>query len=161
SIRDLLLPRPVYEIVLGARTELLSERSWEVEASDPNAISACVAHVADLDSVYFFGGWYSENRVPDSKAAFDEVQEQSVKALFRLVRTLHALQTDSRSPRLTVISNRLCAVDPGERIQPYSACVPGFTRAVMREYPKLGTQLIDVDVSTESNAVEIKSASGW
>jgi 3-oxoacyl-(acyl-carrier-protein) synthase/pimeloyl-ACP methyl ester carboxylesterase/acyl carrier protein len=157
ALRPLLPSRNVYEIVLGSRTELLTEWSWEVDIFDPGAIARCLTHVDDLGTVYFLGGWHDGDRPPAAKAAFDILQEQGVKVLFRLVRTLHE-QAREKAPRLKIVCNRTCAVGADDRVQPFTAGVPGFARAVMREYPQFASELIDLDVTADHSASDLNAA---
>jgi pimeloyl-ACP methyl ester carboxylesterase/NAD(P)-dependent dehydrogenase (short-subunit alcohol dehydrogenase family) len=157
ALRPLLLSQHVYEIVLGSRTELLTERSWEVDIFDPGAIARCLAYVDDLDEVYFLGGWHDGDRPPATKAAFDILQEQGVKVLFRLVRALHDLARE-KAPRLKIVCNRTSAVGADDRVQPFTSGVPGFARAVMRECPQFASELIDLDVTADHSASDLSGA---
>jgi acyl transferase domain-containing protein/pimeloyl-ACP methyl ester carboxylesterase/acyl carrier protein len=155
ALRPLLSPGPVHELVLGSRTELLTDRSWEINVADVNAIATCVSYMGELDTVYFLGGWHDPNRTPTSKAELHSLQAQSVQVLFRLVRALQEKQPDGKAPRLKIVGNRMCAVGADDSVQPFTAGIQGFTRAVMREYPQLTTELIDIDSSDQDATADL------
>ncbi len=128
ALKRLLPPGDLFEIVLSTRTEVLTH-----------------------DTVYFLGGYYATDWQPGTKAAFDRLQAQSVLVLFRLAKALQGRQrAGGKMTRLKVVTNGACKVRANDHLQPYTAAVLGFTRAIAREYPHLLTEIIDLDLFTES-----------
>ncbi|MBR1158095.1 alpha/beta fold hydrolase [Bradyrhizobium elkanii] len=158
ALRPQLAEGMVYEIVLGCRTELVSGRKWEVDVFDANAIAACVSFMGDLDSVYFLGGCYLGDKGPETKAAFDAVQAQSVLSLHRLVRALNDRKPSIRPPQLKIVTNYAVGVNAGDRVVPYAAGIGGFARAIIREFPGLAAELVDVDASPGESETQLAIA---
>ena len=148
ALRGLLSPGEAYEIVLGTRTDLVTQRCWEIDVSDQYAMDACLANVDHLDMVYFLGGYHDVDWQPETMAAFKRLEAQSVWTLFRLVKALERLRRAGREmPRLKVVTNHANAVRADDRIQPFTAAVHGLARTVAREHPQLEVEIIDLDLS--------------
>src|SRR5207245_147678 len=89
---------------------------------------------------------------PGTKTTFDGLQSQSALVLFRLVKALQGMEGASRNtPNLKVITNYATYVRESDALQPYTASVLGFARAVAREFPQFSTEIIDIDFSTEAS----------
>jgi acyl transferase domain-containing protein/pimeloyl-ACP methyl ester carboxylesterase len=152
ALKRLLPPGDTYEVLLGSRTELLTQRSWEVDVFEEGALAACLMNIDALDTVYFLGGYHGVDWDAGTKAAFDRLEAQSVLSLFRLVKALAARQSNGRAPQLKVLTNHTSPVLDDECLQPYTSAALGFARAVGREYPQFATEIIDVDLSAEDVA---------
>ena len=147
AFKRLLRTDQAYEIVLGKRTELLGQHSWEIDLFDENAIKACLTHIDSLETVYFFGGYEVANQDVDTSDTFKRAQAQSAFVLFRLLKALQDYETrNGKTPQLKVITNVASAVRENDPVKPYTSSVLGFVRAAMREYPRLSIQMIDVDL---------------
>ncbi len=150
ALKRLLPPGSVYEILLGSRTELLTQRTWEVDVFEEGALDACLTNIEDLETVYFLGGYHGLEWEAGTAAAFRRLQAQSVLSLFRLVKALAVPQrVNGNAPRLKVVTNNSARVFDVDRLQPYTSGAHGFARAVAREYPQFATEIIDVDISEE------------
>jgi 3-oxoacyl-(acyl-carrier-protein) synthase/pimeloyl-ACP methyl ester carboxylesterase/acyl carrier protein len=147
-----------YEIVLGRSTEVMERRRWEIDIFDSQAIGACLANIEGLDTIYFFGGCHTADWEPATKTAFDRLQSQSVLQLFRLVKALQTLKHPQEVLKLKVITGNASLVAPGDQVQPFTAAVTGFARALSRECPWLATEIIDIDISEKEQYQPAASA---
>jgi acyl transferase domain-containing protein/pimeloyl-ACP methyl ester carboxylesterase/acyl carrier protein len=148
ALKRLLPPGDVFEVILGIRTELLAQQSWEIDVGDERALATCLAHVRRVDTVYFLGAFHSADWQPATESAFDHLQSQSILTLYRLVKVL-ARPEGEAAPRLKILINHAMSVVDEERIQPYTAAVLGFARGIAREHPELGVKIIDVNIAAE------------
>ncbi|MCG8468085.1 MAG: alpha/beta fold hydrolase [Gemmatimonadetes bacterium] len=136
-----------YEVVLADRTELLSSRSWTVDARDEDALAACIDNIRALRSVIFLGGVQPPDWRPSGREAFQTLQDTGVLALCHLVRALHARYEErGEAPELTVLTNCAFGVRGDDRVQPYTSAVVGLARAAAREFPHLSPRVIDVEL---------------
>jgi 3-oxoacyl-(acyl-carrier-protein) synthase/pimeloyl-ACP methyl ester carboxylesterase/acyl carrier protein len=146
-----------YEIALGRSTEVIERRRWEIDVFDPLAIGACLANIERLDTVYFFGGCHTADWEAATKAAFDKLQSQSVLQLFRLVKALETMKRDEEAVKLKVITGNANLVLPEDQVQPFTAAVTGFARALSREFPWLAAEIIDIGISEKEQYPPITS----
>ena len=141
-----------YEIVLDARTDVLSARSWSVAPGDVHALPACLAHVGDVGTVYFLGGLNLDRWHPRTGKEFDALQEASVVLLLRLVQAIEAGNAARRRWALRVVSNGVFGATEGDTIQPFTAALAGLAKALPNELPHVGTQYFDVALAEGSSA---------
>ena len=132
-------------IVLGWQTRLVSPRCWEVDAREPEALDACLAHVGDLGTVYFLGA--VETTAPDitDVEALERSQRLGVLSLLALVKGLERRGMLAADVDLKVLTSNVRQPQPGQRVQPYGATAAGLARAFAKEHPRVRTAIVDID----------------
>ncbi|MEK8034749.1 alpha/beta fold hydrolase [Ideonella sp. DXS29W] len=138
------LDRPVHEIVLGGKTAVLSARSWSVALADEAALPACAQHIGAIDTVYFLGGVNIEHWHPRSTKELRDVQTASTAMLLRLVKAIEAQNASRRRWSLRIVSNAVAKIADDDVIQPFTAGLLGFAKALTNELPHVATQWIDL-----------------
>ncbi|MBN8720476.1 MAG: alpha/beta fold hydrolase [Sediminibacterium magnilacihabitans] len=134
-----------YEIILGDKTQVLSAKSWEVSIDQTESITACLKYILDPKEIYFLGGIQELKEETDARY-LDHMQRQGVVALMHLVKGIHE-NLKGNAITLKVVTNNLYSISDKEKIFPYAACVPGFAKAISKEYPQITTQMVDIDLS--------------
>ncbi len=138
------LNQPVHEIVLGGKTAVLSARSWSVALADEAALPACAQHIGAIDTVYFLGGVNIEHWHPRSTKELRDVQTASVTMLLRLVKAIEAQNAARQRWSLRIVSNAVAQIAADDVIQPFTAGLLGFAKALTNELPHVATQWVDL-----------------
>lgn len=138
------LNQPVHEIVLDGKTAVLSARSWSVGLTDEAAVPACAQHIGAIDTVYFLGGVNIEHWHPRSTKELRDVQTASTAMLLRLVKAIEAQNASRQRWSLRIVSNAVAKIADDDVIQPFTAGLLGFAKALTNELPHVATQWIDL-----------------
>lgn len=149
----------VFEIKLGYGNRRLSEKCREIKTDDPFALDQCIEEFLPNKSenvtIYFLGGIHTGEIDPDDLESLERIQEFGVITLFRLIKSLSkygiihpfSLSTDQKKTIIKVITNDVRQILPAERTRPYSACMHGFCKSVIKEYPLLEVSCIDISTN--------------
>ncbi|WP_345246390.1 alpha/beta fold hydrolase [Nibrella saemangeumensis] len=144
QLMELLYYCNFYEILLGQETQVISEKSWELGVDHTESIAGCLKHISNLQEVYFLGGIQEQKEDADA-GYLERMQKQGIIALMHLVKGLFEKMKDDAIV-LKVVTNNLYSISEDERPYPYSACVAGFAKTIEKEFPKINTQLVDIDL---------------
>lgn len=155
QITDLLDYCNFYEIILGHETQVLSQKSWEVNIDHAESIRGCLKYITDPKEIYFLGG-IQELKEEDDARYLEHMQKQGVVALMHLVIGIHE-NLKGNTITLKVVTNNLYSILDKERICPYTACTPGFAKAIAKEYPQITTQIVDIDLSAPVDTAVVEN----
>ncbi|OKP94477.1 non-ribosomal peptide synthetase [Paenibacillus sp. P32E] len=127
------------EIRVAEATSMEEGCSWTVAYNDEAAYRRTVEENG-IAEVYFLGG-LSDSPVPTGEIADWEARQScGVVALFHLVKAIGHI----RGIRLTVVTNGIFEVLPGESTNPVHAAISGFLKSAALEYPGLSLLLADL-----------------
>lgn len=141
----------VYEIVLDVKTAVLSAQSWSVGPADTQALPACIEHIGQVGSVYFLGGVNLSQWHPRTSKDFRDLQTGSVTMLLRLVQAIEKGNQDRRQWALRIVTNAVFQVETDDIIQPFTAGLVGFAKALPNELSHVHTQLLDIALAEGSH----------
>ncbi|MBV2240646.1 hypothetical protein KQR57_05165 [Bacillus inaquosorum] len=91
--------------------------------------------------------WYMPE-LPVSSVADEGLiaaQEQTVIALFRVVKALLRLGYGQNALQWTIVTGRAQQVHPQEAIQPAQSALYGFAGSLAKEYPHWQIRLLDIN----------------
>lgn len=132
-------------VQLGTHTRWLADGHRELDAADAGAWTSLLASLPRLTDVCFLGG--VGPHAPSEQGlegAFERGEEQSVVALFRLVKGLDAGALGERSLSVRVLTSDACAPEGRPVANPFAAHLRGFVRSLRREFPCWQVTLIDL-----------------
>jgi NAD(P)-dependent dehydrogenase (short-subunit alcohol dehydrogenase family)/acyl carrier protein/SAM-dependent methyltransferase len=141
----------VFHMRLGAKGRKPGRNSrgqWEIDANEPGAIDRCLKQLKgkSLDVIYFLGGIQVQPVKADDPEALTRSQEYGVLSLFRLVQSVctRGLVREGHTLQLKVITNDIYQVLPGDDVKPFSAGLPGLSKAMSKENRQLAVRCIDL-----------------
>jgi polyketide synthase PksN len=106
-------------------------------------IQGALARLPRVDLIYFLA--ITDTAASQSEAALlQEGSEQSVIALFRIVRILSSGRFMQAPPQLKIVTNDVFPLWTGDASRPWAAGVVGLCMALNKEYPQLQIACVDI-----------------
>jgi polyketide synthase PksN len=135
----------VYVIFLGSENRRIGMNSWEINASNENGISDCLARIDRLDYVYFLGGITSEDTDFNKPESLEITQEMGVLSLFRLIKAFAKKELDNQKLHIKIITNNVHTLGEDDVI-PCAGSILGFAKSMAKEFQYWQTTCIDIDL---------------
>ncbi len=127
----------------GTPTRALSERAWEVDATDDVALRDLLERIGNVRHVWFLGG-LRETRRESAGAQDSDDSADPAEAFFRLFKALSDTDRTSTLHSLRVVTSDVHDVDGSRTGNPRAAGLVGLCKTLAKEYPHLGVRCVDI-----------------
>ncbi|MGV7002863.1 SDR family NAD(P)-dependent oxidoreductase [Priestia megaterium] len=102
-----------------------------------------IKKIGKLDIIYFLGGILTDVNELNDINMIENMQEQGVISLFRLVKSLIKFGYDHYSLKLKAFTNDVHKILPNESIKPYAAGINGLIKTISNEFSRWEVSCID------------------
>ncbi len=133
-------------IRLGGQIRQVSDKEWEIDFRDPNGWEKIIHESPPISTLYFLGG-LSKQHMDQSFPPLQQEQEMTVITLFRCIKALIKVGYDRQPLHIVVLTQDVQPLFEGQRINPRSSALSGFTQSLAKEQP--GWHVRHIDLSGE------------
>ena len=146
----------VVDIILGTETKQHAEKVYEIKTDARLALDSCIRQFENVNNIYFLGGMQSQEIDTDDLEVLEQSQEQGPLSLIRLMKSLSQHGHTKQPVKLKVITNDYYQFTEERGIKLYSSNLNALTKYIAREYPKMETSCIDINLKRATAKISEK-----
>lgn len=139
----------------GDTDSAISVDHWNIESITLGAFDPLLEKIADIDQIYFLGGFYRDSNNDNVDAyRLDCMQQRDVFCLFYLIKSLIRYQHTRSTLDLKIITNRTYPVYTDDKVIPWGGGLLGLSTVFSLEYPDVRSVDIDLSWDTKNNLLD-------